>query len=152
MEETDHRRRGCLVVIRDAQMSILDQRAKAGFIKQLAAYIRNRHGTTVVRLPLGELPVTSIPSSQLEALVQSGIERAGAYRISWRSTLASFVVTMFVVAPNFDEDIRIHELLSDEDIEPDYRMDSVWEQVTEDHWNVLRQTYDMKAWGALGHG
>jgi hypothetical protein len=140
------------VVIRNAQMSILDQCAKAGFTKQLAAYIRDRHGSTVVRFPHGEVPVSAIPDSKLEAMVQSGVDRAGVYRISWRSALASFVVTMFVVAPNFDDDIRIHELLTDVDIEPDYRMDSVSEQVTGDHWNMLRQTYDSHAWGVSEHG
>lgn len=134
------------MVIRDAQFAILGRNAMAGFIKQLAEYIRARHGSTVVRLSHGELSVDAMPSAELEALVQTGIERAGLYGISWRSALASFVVAMFVVAPNFDEDVRIHELLSDEDIEADYRMDSISEQVTEEQWNVVRQTYDTKAW------
>jgi hypothetical protein len=140
------------MVIRDAQMSFLDQRVKAGFVTQLAAYVRAHHGSTVVQLPDRESPVTAFPSSELEALVRSGIERASAYRISWQSALASFVVTMFVVAPNFDEDIQIHQLLSDRDIEPDYRMRSVSEQITEDQWNAVQQRYNSAAWEARRDG
>jgi hypothetical protein len=59
---------------------------------------------------------------------------------------------MFVVAPNFDEDVQVRSLLSDKDIEPDYRMDSVGEQISEGHWNVLRHRYDSSAWKAGGNG
>lgn len=135
------------MVIRKEQMAIFDHVARTTYPKELAAYIRARHGSTIVRLSSGELPVSAIPDATLEALVQTGIQRAGSYGISWRSALASFVVVMFVVAPNFDQDARVRELLSDEDIEPDYRMDSVWERVTVEKWNMLRQNYDVKAWG-----
>jgi hypothetical protein len=140
------------MVIREDQISLFDRTVKTAFIEQLAAYLRSRHGNTVVRLSDGELPVAALAGGTLETLVQTGIDRASAYGISWRSALASFVVTMFVVAPNFNEDTCVHRLLSDGDIEPDYRMDSVREHVTEGHWKVVRQTYDKDSWGLMGDG
>ncbi len=135
------------MVIRREQIAVLNRAANAVFVKHLGGYIRERHAGTMVRLPDGELPAAEIPDARLEALVQNGIERAGSYGLRWRSALASFVVTMFVAAPNFDQDAAVHELLTDKDIEPDYRMDSVLDRVTDGHWNRIRQTYDVKAWG-----
>jgi len=134
------------MVIRDQQMEALNRSAQARFVRQLAEYLRANHGSTVVRLAHGEPAVNAIQSDQLESLVQAGVDRAGSYGFSWRSSVAAFVVTMFVVAPNFHEDQFVNELLSDRDIEPDYRMDTALERVTEEQWDQIRQTYNRKAW------
>ena len=134
------------MVIREAQFITLAQEGKAEFVKQLAEYLRAHHADTVARFPGGEMPVRSIPEKTLEKLVQGGIERAGSHGISWRSALAAFVVTMFVVAPNFDDDADVREFLSDGDIAPDYRMDTVAERITEEQWQAIRENYQVTAW------
>ncbi|MEO8127044.1 MAG: hypothetical protein ABJF23_09215 [Bryobacteraceae bacterium] len=135
------------MVIREEQIAAFERKAQGGFAAELADYVRTQHGSVIVRLPGERVPVSAIPRPKLEALVQAGIERAGSHGLRWRSATASFVVTMFVIAPNFDEDRRVSELLSDVDIQPNYRMDSARRRLTEDQWNAIRQQYNVNSWG-----
>jgi len=135
------------MVIRDEQIATLGSKVTSTFAADLAAYVRERHSTTIVSLRGEESQVSALPKSTLEALVQGGIERARTYGIRWRSAAASFVVAMFVIAPNFDEDIRVSEFLKDPDIEPNFRMDAARRRLTEDQWNAIRRKYNVNAWG-----
>ncbi len=140
-----------MLVIRDQQIDQLERNARAVFRREVALYIGEHHGSLAVHLPQGDLLISTIPEVAIRTMVRTGIDRAAGYGIRWKSTQASFVTAMFVVAPNFDEDPLVHELLSDERVKPDHRMYSVVNQLSSEHWRAIRERYDVHAWG-LAHG
>jgi hypothetical protein len=134
------------VIIRAEQMKHFDTLAQAAFRKRLAAYIREKHCEKIVQVHGDRLRVDTIPADRLEAMVGGGIGRAQSYGMSWQCALASFVVVMFMATPNFDDDPGIRTFLEDEDIEPNYRIDTVCRRVTPEKWNEIRQKYDATRW------
>jgi len=60
--------------------------------------------------------------------------------------LASFVVLMFIAAPNFDEQPSISYVLKNERIEPESKIDELWEWTTESDWELVERNYDPFAW------
>lgn len=127
-------------------MRVLERKTCSGFASELTEYLRDRHGEALVRLPDEVLTVGTVEKAKLEWLVLGGIQRGSGYGLRWRSALAAFVVTMFLVAPNFDADLGVRNLLMDADIDPNHRMDFVRRQMTEERWNSIRSKYDAQAW------
>ena len=60
--------------------------------------------------------------------------------------MASFVVLMFIAAPNFDEQPSISYVLKNERIEPESKIDELWEWTTESDWELVERNYDPFAW------
>lgn len=134
-------------MIRRAQMTVFENKVHSDFVSDLADYLFDHRGEAVVRLPERASAIATMARPELEQLVLGGIKRAAHYGLRWRSALASFVVTMFVVAPNFDQDHQVRAVLTDSNIDPNYRMDALRRQMTEDQWTAIHENYDVKSWG-----
>ena len=59
-------------------------------------------------------------------MVRTSLEQARTYGISWQSKLVASIVLMFAVAPNFDKHPRVQQILLDEKIPPNERIDQFW--------------------------
>lgn len=139
-----------MLKIRNQQLQIFQPVAEIAFLRKLVEYLYEHHSQVAVQLPESLTVITKIPEEQLKSLVTNGINRARAYGITSENTLASFVVLMFVTAPNFDEHPLIKRLLKDERIAANDRIDNLWQHTTEQNWQAVKQNYDAKAWQTLG--
>ena len=133
--------------IRSEQIAAFQPVADAGFARRLTQYVRNAHGSVTVMIPSGATPVNMIPNAVLRRMVQTGIERGRAYRLCWESSLAGFVVIMFVAAPNFDQHPLIQRVLRDDDAPPEGRIESLWRRISNENWRAVEAYYDPRAWG-----
>jgi hypothetical protein len=132
--------------IREEQMQAFQREADVVFERRLAGEIRARQADTVVRLPGRTLTVRELPEATLQEMVRDGIERARGYGMTFESSLAAFVVLMFVVAPNFDEHPVVQRRLSDEKVQADARVQGLAKEVPEADWEAARDSYDPGAW------
>ena len=62
--------------------------------------------------------------------------------------LGLFVALMFEVAPDFDTDPKIRDLLGDQSWPLDARLDAVGDALTDDEWGQVAARADPKAWEA----
>jgi hypothetical protein len=135
------------VKVRPEQMEVFQPVAEAAFARRLTEYLRRAHSGLSVRIPPGATLISRIPAAVLTRMVQTGIERGRAYGLSWESSLASFVVIMFVAAPNFDEHPLVQLVLRDETMAPDRRIDGLWRRISNQNWKAVEAYYDPHAWG-----
>lgn len=127
-------------------MAEIQASAEENFVRRIAAHLLERYAKTVVTLSDKKLPVDELPRETLLSLVRTGIERARGYGLSFESSIAGFCAVMFEVAPNFDQHKLSQVVLNDENIEPNARLDELFEILTESNWETIRKTYDAEAW------
>ena len=135
-----------MLKIRPEQMEVFREAAEASFIRRVAQYLREHHSSVAVQLLSGVTTIEQIPEKTLFEIVKNGIARARGYRMSWESELSAFVVLMVVTAPNFDDHPLIRRILMDEKIDPNSRIDQLWEKTSEQNWEAVKQKYDAGAW------
>lgn len=138
-----------MLIIRQEQMDAFKPVGETGFENRVMSYLFERYPDQVVQLPEGEKSVKEISPETLRQMVQRGISRARSYRMTWETSLTSFVMLMFVIAPNFDEHPQINLMLRNDKIEPDKLIDHLCEQATEANWQAARETYDVGSWNVL---
>lgn len=132
--------------IRPEQLEAFQPVADAGFVRRLSDYLRREHPDIAVRTPSGVLKMNQIPAKTIEWMVQTGIARGRRYGLSWESSLAAFVVIMFVAAPNFDQHPLIQRVLSDDDAPPNGRIERLWRRISNQNWRAVEAYYDPHAW------
>jgi hypothetical protein len=132
--------------IRSEQLEVFNPTAERAFQRRVVEYLRENHAGVAVQFPDGVTTVVKIPEDKLSEIVRIGLERARNYGMTWESSLCAFVVLMFVAAPNFDEHPLIERVLKDESVEPDSRIDQLWERTSEQNWEAVKQKYDAKTW------
>lgn len=132
--------------IRSAQLEAFAPTAEAAFERDVLAHLRAEHADAEVRLPSGAVALSEIPDEQLLALVRGLTARARAYGMTWASSITSFVVLGFVVAPNFDDHPLIRRALADPEVAPNERLEAIWEQTTEENWQAAADAYDPARW------
>src|SRR5262245_49764310 len=135
-----------MLKIRPEQLEVFRPAAEAGLAGRLAAHLKERHGEEVAKISGSGWSVKQIPDEILSRMAQHGFDRARRYGLGWESSLAAFVVLMFVVAPNFDEHPLIQRILKDESVPPDERIDRLWQSISEQNWEAASQGYDEHAW------
>jgi hypothetical protein len=134
--------------VNQAQVQAFKQQGKRRFIGRVAAYLRENHAGAQARLPGGEsITVAALSAPLLRSLVAAGVERGQRHGITWESNLTAFVVLMFLTAPNFDEEPTVRRILDDGPMDPDFRMDHLWEETTDDTWTAVFGAYDADGWG-----
>jgi hypothetical protein len=144
--------------IRPAQLQAFAPAAEADFERRVAEYLRGGHAEVSVTLPAAGadaqwVAVKDLDDETLVKMVRGGLARARSYGMTWESSLTSFVVLMFLVAPNFDEHPLIKRFLTDEGVEPDARVDELVAGASEGNWVAAKKGYDPGAWGPeLGGG
>jgi hypothetical protein len=127
-------------------MEVFRPVAEEAFASRVLEYLQKSHADTAVHLPAGELLIKEIATETLRGMVKHGIAQARTYGMTWESSLMTFVVFMFMVAPNFDAHPLIQLVLKDPTVEPDHRIEKLWERTTEDNWQAAKQQYDLQAW------
>jgi hypothetical protein len=135
-----------MLKIRPENLRAFQPQAEAAAADRIAEHIRKEHADCVVDLPGGVFTVRQIPDEQLREMVRNGIARARRHGMSTEASLASFVVLMFVVAPNFDDHPLIERVLKDEAAPPDSRIALLWERTSEQNWDAAKENYDAGAW------
>jgi len=135
-----------MLIIRPEQLEIFKPVADAQFAERVAAYLRRKQADTVVRLANGATLVSRLSDETLMKMVRLGIERARLYDFTWESSITSFILLMFKVAPNFDRHPLIARALKDARFAPDERIEKIWERVTARNWEAAREDYDASAW------
>ena len=114
--------------------------------RRIVDHLRKEYSNTTVQLSSGPQLVSEIAEDELIAMVLFGLSRARGYGISHESSLAGFVAIMFETAPNFDAYPLVQQILQDETIPPDSRIDLLLERVTEPDWEALKARYDTATW------
>lgn len=132
--------------IRKDQVVVLGLVADEGFQDNLIAFLHTHHSQCVVRLPAGDQIVAQIAHLTLRTMVQNGLTIARAYNITWETSMASFVVLMFLVAPNFHDHPLIRPALIEVDTDPNVRIDCISERLTETDWQAVRKAYCVASW------
>jgi hypothetical protein len=138
--------RGTALKIRDEQFEVFQPQADARFVADVVRHLREEYADAVVQLPSGAASVGQLPSGDLHAMVSGGLERARRYGMVSEAAIASFIVLMFVVAPNFDEHPLINRVLRDATLLPDSRVDALWERTTGENWEAAEQNYRASCW------
>jgi hypothetical protein len=83
----------------------------------------------------------------LRSMVRVAIKKAERYGFTAADDQASFVSTMFEVAPNFDEQEEIRAVLLEDDLKPSYRLEKLFSNaVPEEAWDKAEQNYNEEAW------
>lgn len=136
-----------MLMIRPEQYQAFQPVAEAAFVTEVVDYLRKTRPDEVVRLPGGQTTIAGLPDDILSDMVRGGIARAREYGVTWCSTLLAFVTTMFVSAPNFDDHPLLKRVLLDNDTDPNYRLDKLMQNSTEENWEAVRRAYDVAAWG-----
>ena len=127
-------------------MSVIQSAAEENFAQRLGKHLRARYSDAVVILPDRETTVGELADADFLPLVQISIDRARSRDFSFESSISAFSALMFRVAPNFDAHELAQPFLTDENIEPNARLDSMIEQLTEKDWETIKKTYDASAW------
>jgi hypothetical protein len=135
-----------MLKIRSEQMKAFQPVAEAAFVRRVIEHVREHHSSTVIQLPAEVVPLKQVSDEKLYAMVETGIARARAYGMDWESSITAFVVTMFTAGPNFDKHPLIQRVLRDDRVEPNSRMDELWERTSEENWEAVNSKYDPTAW------
>lgn len=135
-----------MLQLRSAQLALLDERAQAEFANRLSSYVREKHGEVEVRFPNAAAAVSTLSSAVLQRLIRNGIGRAQQYGLTSQSSIAAYVVLMFVASPNFDRHEAVRGVLLDDSIEPGRRMSEICRRVGREDWSAARQAYDPADW------
>lgn len=137
-----------MLKIRPEQLRPFEAQAENAFVVRVMNFLRENHADDVVRLPKSESPtaVAALSDKVLREMVMGGIDRARNYGMTWKSTLISFVVLMFIVAPNFDEHERIEVVLKDGGIPANERVDRLLDELTDEEWDTVAGVYKAEAW------
>lgn len=132
--------------IREEQMEVFQPVADKIFVKRVAQKIREKHAEVSVRLPGSVSAVKQLPDSVLHELVGGGLLRARSHGMSDEHSLMAFVVLMFLTAPNFDAHPLARRILKAEGVEKNMLTDRLLEELTEQNWQAIRESYDPGAW------
>jgi hypothetical protein len=141
-----------MIVIRPEQLEAFSPVAEADFERRVAEYLRESHPGVAVTFPSGEgeskeAEVKALDDETLLRMVRTGIARARSYGMTWESSITAFVVLTFIVAPNFDDHPLINRFLTNDEVEPDARVDELVAGATEGNWVAAKQGYDAGKWG-----
>lgn len=135
-----------MLKIRKDQIELFNPDAEEAFVRRVMDYLRERHGAQVVRLPDAAGVVSDLPDERLRPMVEGGIARAREYGITWKSSLISYVVLMFLTAPNFDAHRAVYSYLTNEKIEADRRIDVLMNELPNKIWQEVEQIYEPEIW------
>lgn len=128
-----------MLVIRRAQMGALADARRRELYLAIAAHLRTEHASAAA----------AFDEDQLLECVRLGCRRAAAWRFTRESSLATFVVLMFTVAPDFDAHPAVRRLLEDERAPVDRRLLLAAHRLTGAQWNEVRAA-SRAGWADLG--
>ncbi|MEP7077221.1 MAG: hypothetical protein ABI878_15560 [Acidobacteriota bacterium] len=90
--------------------------------------------------------VASYDDAQLRSMVKLGIERARANKLTAAEDISAFVAVMFEVAPRFDEQKDIRQILDNETLPPDVHFYQIFDFAQDQAWAEAERRYDDDFW------
>ena len=82
----------------------------------------------------------------LDGMIKLDLEKAKKHNFAKAETIAAYVTVMFEIAPNFDEQPPIKQVLEDNNYVVDDRFFQLWQRVDDKIWQEAEQSYDAKMW------
>ena len=126
-----------MLIVRAEQFEKIVKTSEEDFVNYLAAYVRGNHAGAAEKYD----------DTALRKMIRGGIKRAGRYRIERVVDTEIFIGKMFAVAPNFDEQAEIRDILTNESLAPDKRVEILQSpSVSKEAWQEAKNNYDEKAW------
>jgi hypothetical protein len=135
-----------MLKIRPEQYEVFKPVAEEVFTREIVAYLRKAYADRVVKLPNGPTTIEGLSEEKLRLMVKGGITRARRYDLTGKASLITFVVIMFLTAPNFDEHPLIKHVLTSQSVPPDARIDELWQRTVDQNWVAVRTSYDPEVW------
>jgi hypothetical protein len=120
--------------------------AEEAFVGRVMEYLRENHAEAKVQMPEETTPVSALSDEILRELVRGGLNRARNHGVEWKSTLLSFVVLMFVVAPNFDRHPKARRFFRERETIDDAALETLMDEMTDEDWTAIENRYDQRAW------
>ncbi len=79
-------------------------------------------------------------------MVEVGIDRSRKNGFSQKNTITAFTTWMFIIAPNFDEYIIIKQVLDEEGLSEDMKIEEINNRMKKEDWIQAVNIYDEKVW------
>ena len=135
-----------MFTVKSEQIRMFQPEAEAAFVTEVFDYVKEKHSTDGVATVYGKSRVSELPDAHLRQMVEDGIRRGRDYRIEWQSTLLTFVVLLFMSAPNFDEHPKVSSFFVCAETVDDAALESLLEEMTDEDWDAVEENYDPQAW------
>jgi hypothetical protein len=126
-----------MLVIRQAQIDTMIKGTDEEFESFLMTHARE------------EFPdkTRDIDDEKLRLMVRGGIKRAESHGFTTAEDVTAFISIMFEIAPNFDEQAKIREILGETKFPPASRFENLWSpRVTDEDWAEAESKADNDAW------
>lgn len=89
--------------------------------------------------------IEDLSPDTLREMVANGIARARSHGLQSLYNLTAFVSIMFEIAPNFDDEPELRQVLRDDNVSVDERFDKLFEPEHDEAWTRAGK-YDGDAW------
>lgn len=98
-------------------------------------------------------PETRLPDDMLRHDIRTGIERARAHWLRSDAHVSEYVLIMFEIAPNFDQQSDIKRVLADTSMSPTERWERLFKPDMDPAWADADRAdfYDERYWWPDGH-
>jgi hypothetical protein len=125
-----------MLTIRREQLGVFQQSKDAELVQAIAEQLGRDDPTRL----------DGLTERTVQQRITMGLKRARGYGLSDPRDAAQFVMLMFAVAPNFDEQPFIAACLTDEELAGLNRMNVLLTMASADDWDEARRAYDAGAW------
>jgi hypothetical protein len=130
-----------MLIIREKQIQALENGAVDEMVTEISIILHREHPETV----------RFLPEDLLRKRIAGGIEKARLYEFERKRDLSLFVILMFEIAPGFSEEPDVYDILTDERIVPNSKLDLIIDERFEHVLAKARFYHDDKDWESLGH-
>lgn len=133
-----------MLIISERQFDAFQAQADALFAHELAIYLKDEYNDLEIDIGDGAVELGDLPDEVLLRLVGTGQKRALSYGIDWESSMASFIVLMFIIAPNFDQHAAAQRVFRS--VAPNAALDIFAENTSDEVWDEIERAYSPQAW------
>ncbi len=90
--------------------------------------------------------IEGLPDEQIKEMTLNGIKKASLYNFIELENVLIFVVWMFIMAPNFDTQKEIFDILKNKSASANERIENILHDSFNDAWQEAQDNYDGDAW------
>jgi hypothetical protein len=135
-----------MLVIRARQMVALQRNLEDRFRERIADGLRQSYGDAIVVRAGKESQLRNLSHQDLRDLIEIAIMRAQMHGLVWESSLWTFTLLAFLVAPDFDNRPEVARFLDVRDLAVDYSFAEMVERLSEEDWARIRSASNLEAW------
>lgn len=136
-----------MVLIRLEQMKALQRGAILDLARMLGADLREKLDGLLVVLQDRAVRLSELEPKQVEAMVLECLERAQTHGFTGERALAKFTVLCFLLGSRFDEIPAFKNVLADNRVSVDQRLETIYSRTTEQDWEQATEAYKRHGWG-----